>query len=279
MTLRLLADGLDPLDLDDWADGIVNTSVEVGGPTDRAVTFDRPDRDGDDDYTRYEGARAVTVGLAIVENPHTRRALVDRFAPFMHASKRITLELGTKGDAPRTLSVRPMPVPVQWNNPTGMELVWSFKTVGSPYWRGEDRTVDLTPKPPPPGFTFPLEFDLTFPAPPAGQTIDAFNGGSVDADWVWTITGPVEGPALRNEDTGDEVALPGLTLTEGQTAVVDSATRRVTVDGQARFSTVDHASSTWWRIPARQTVTVSMPVASYSDPAVGVLAYADTHHS
>lgn len=133
MALRLTADGLDPLDLTDWTDGIINTSVEVGGPSDRSVAYDRPHADGDDDYTRHEGARVVTLGVVLVESPHTRRALLDRFAPFMHASKRITLEFAPPDEPPRRLTVRPSPVSVQWNNVASTTLAWSFKTVGSPY--------------------------------------------------------------------------------------------------------------------------------------------------
>lgn len=279
MTTRLLAEGLDPLELDDWAAGMSVPSVEVGSPADRAVAFDRPDADGDDDYTRLEGARVVTIALAITEGTHTRRALLDRMAPYMHASRRITLEYGRNGDAPRRLTVRPMPTSITWDNPAVSDLAWSFKTVGSPYWQGEARRVDLVPRPPPPGFSFPLSLPLSFPSVPAGQLITVHNLGSVAADWVWTIDGPVDGPALRNETTGEEVSLPRLSLIEGQSAVVDSGSRRVTVDGQDRFSLVDFTSSTWWRIPAAQVVTVSMPVADYSDPASGVLAFSDAHYA
>lgn len=275
--LRLTCDGLDPLDLDAWDDGIIDTEVQVGEPTVRDVAFDRPGSDGNVDLTQHVSSRAVTVSLTLGESPHSRRALLDRMSPFMVPSRRVTLHMAPGSDPARRLLCRPDPTSVSWQNPAVVELAWSFRSVGSPWWLGEARTVDLSPMPPPPGFTFPLSFPLSFPPLPPGYLIEAFHAGTIDADWTWTVDGPVTSPSLRNEATGEAVQLTGLTLLAGQQAVVDSASRRVTVDGQSRFAAVDFDSTVWWKVPAGRTVVVSMPVAAFSNPAAGVLSFSDSY--
>lgn len=266
--VRLSAEGLDTVDLNDPSDGLVNTSIEVSSPAARDVAYDRAADDGNVDHTSYVGARAITVAVDLRTRPHTRQDLVDRLAPFMHPARRLWIHYGS-----RRIWVRPVDSPLAWQNPASVPLAWQFRTVGAPWWLGEDRTIDLAPLPPPPGRTYPLTFDRTYPAT-TSTTADLFNAGSHEADWTWTIEGPARRPMLRNETTGEVVSLKGLDLLEGQTAVVTRATRTVLVDGARRFGAVDQAATTWWPIPRGQS-SVTMPVAAGS--GTGTLAYSDTY--
>lgn len=276
MSVRLLPDTGDPVVLNDPTEGIVNVSVEVGAPSPRDVSFDTAGADGNEDHTTYVGARAVTVAVTLSERPHTRQALIDRLSPHMHPRNRMWLEhTPAPGRAPRRLRVRPDDAPIQWANPATMDLVWTFRTVGRPWWLGESRELDLDPVGPAEGFGFDLEFDLEFPEAVTGVNV-ATNSGSLDADWVWTVRGPARQPALRNEDTGEKVWLRGLTLLEGQTAVVDSATQTVTVDGAVSYGVLDQATVTWWAIP-RGSTPVRMTVAAATGTPDGTLAWSDTY--
>jgi hypothetical protein len=273
---RLLCDGLDPVDIEDWARGYVLVSVDVGSPAPRDLVADRPRADGTDDRTVHVGARAVTLSIELVESPHTRQALVDLIAPFMHPSRRVTIETATEpGAAPRRLLVRPEEASLTWERPGHLPIDWSFRTVGAPWWLGEERTLDLAPAPPPPGRTYDLSPPRSYPdAAPVIAT--AVNAGSWDASWVWTIAGPVSRPRLRNEVTGDEVVLRGLELLDGQVAVVDGGARSVHVDGQRRYAAIDQARTTWWSLPPGST-PVSMPVAAATAAPDAALVWSDTY--
>lgn len=278
MSVRLLPDAGDAVELNDAAGGIVNVSIEVGAPTAREVAYDRAGQDGNDDHTHYVGARAVTVTVDLRERPHTRQALLDRLAIVMHPRNRLWLEHATvPGQPARRLRVRPADLPVAWDNPASLVIPLAFKTVGRPFWLGEQRLVDLTPDGPGPGLAIPAVMPLTFPAAPS-RVAHAYNAGTEDAVWQLTLTGPVRNPSLRREDTGEVVALR-LTLLDGQAAVVDSDTRTVTVDGQPRYAAVDQDATSWWQIPPRTSVPVSLPVAAATAPGVGVLAFADTFYA
>lgn len=277
MTRLLSADDVehDPVELDDPTEGLTVPTIEVGSPSVRAVAFDRAGMDGSDDWTRHVGARAVTVTVDLRTRPHTRQALLDRVAPLMHPRRRLWLEHSSSpGQAPRRLLVRPDDAPVEWGNPAMLVVPWEFRTVGAPFWLGEDRSVDLLAAIDAPGFTFPLTFDLTFPEAPT-TVAQALNAGTTDAEWVWTVTGPSVGPSLRREDTGEVVSLRGLTLLSGQTAVVDSYARSVTVDGAPHYSAVDQTATDWWRLPAGRQVSVTMRSRAGS----GTLAFSDTFYA
>lgn len=274
--MRLTGDGLDPLDLDVWDDGSVVTSVEVGGPNVRESVIDRPGVDGTDDRTVLVGARAVTIGVTLTASPQTRRALVDRMGPFMHPGRRLTLHMAVDG-VTRRLVVRPEPVSLPWDRPGVLEMTWSFRTVGSPFFAGEARVLALQPSLPPPGRSYDLVRPRVYPEGTVTLAV-AFQGGDTPAAWVATIHGPCTGPAVRNEDTGATVALPGLTLTAGQTAVVDSGARTVTVDGEPRYQAIDPRLTTWWLLPPG-TTPVRAPMATASGDAMVDLAWSDTFYA
>lgn len=263
------------LDLSDWGDGYVTLGVEVALPTAREVVEDLPGRDGTDDRTRYTGARALTLALDLCERPHLRQALVDRMAPFMEVWRRPALHVATELGAPfRRLNVRPGDASLNWAQRAHLPLSWGFRTVGDPWWYGEDRILDLAARPPAPGRLSPLVTPRTYPDAPEGLVASAFNAGNRMAAWVWSIDGPVTNPSLRNETTGQAVVL-ALRLQPGQTAVVHGADHKVFVDGQRRHSAI-RRGTTWWHLSPGET-PVTMPVESASGDVAARLAWSDTY--
>lgn len=88
--------------------------------------------------------------------------------------------------------------------------------------------------PPTTGLQFPLVFPLDFGAGPVGGNLTVVNAGSV-ATWpTFTIVGPVTGPVVTNHATGQQLLFnPTFTITAGQTLVVDTDQRQVTLNGVA----------------------------------------------
>lgn len=76
---------------------------------------------------------------------------------------------------------------------------------------------------------------------------DLTNAGSRPTPPLWTITGPCVTPRL--ELVGSAFLEFDLTLSAGQTIVVDVLNRTATIDGVGKVSTKT-LRSTWWELPA-----------------------------
>lgn len=76
------------------------------------------------------------------------------------------------------------------------------------------------------------------------ETAAVLNDGTADAEWVCTMSGPLQDPVLVLD--GREVRFTG-TVAEGSVLVVESRSRRVRVDGVPRQGWVSVLSD-WWSI-------------------------------
>lgn len=272
--IRLHADGIDSLDLEDWGLGYVTTSIDIGMPTIREVTQNLTDADGTLDLTSLVGARAITMSVALLDGPQSAQDLFDMLAPFLGAGRRVTLEVGTTPDRPGRRIVARVGGDVNqpWRRPGQVVLALPWRSVGYPFWLGEEHTLDVVARPPAPGLIPPLTPPVTVPLNPDDSRI-ATNLGNQPAHWVARISGPCRVPRLRNESTGREVVLAGMNLLAGQVAVVDSLTKSVKVDGQNRAVST---GSRWWQLAPGES-RLSVPATSSSLPSMASFAWADTY--
>jgi hypothetical protein len=85
-----------------------------------------------------------------------------------------------------------------------------------------------------------LEFNATpnfvFGSVVAPQTFAAENRGTVNASWTASFTGLLTNPILMHLESGAQMAFTG-TVEAGETLVVDSASRSVSIGGASRY---------WW---------------------------------
>lgn len=272
--ILLHADDLDSLDLEDWGLGYVTTSVDIGTPDLREVTQNLPDADGTLDLTQRVGARAITMSVALLDGPWAAQDLYDQLAPFLAAGRRVTLEVGTTADRPgrRIVARRGGDVNQPWRRPGQVVLALPWRTVGYPFWLGEEHTLDVAARPPAPGIIPPLTPPITVPVNP-DDSRTATNLGNQPAHWTAVVNGPCRVPRLRNETTGEEVVLTGLNLLAGQTAVVDSFAKSVTVDGTSRAAST---GSKWWQLAPGES-RLSVPAATSSAPATASFSWSDTY--
>lgn len=276
--VTLTSPGIDPLELDDWDEGWVVSSVETGSPQTREVVASRPIGHGTIDRTRFVGARAVTVGVALVEQPHALRQLLDRLAPYLDPGRRSTLTVSDGFDV-RSLPVRAAGgTSVPWEKAGFMRLSLGWVSVGYPFWLGPERGVVLSPTAGAVGAGVipPVTPPITLAAgPPDGMIVD--QSGTIGAHWIAEIDGPVSDVSIMNTTTGEQVALTGLSIIAGQKLVVDSFARTVTVDGESRFAAVDTAISTWWTLPPGVS-EIAAPASSTATPSQVWFRYADTFY-
>jgi hypothetical protein len=283
VTWRVHGDGLPPVELDDWSAGLHAMSWEIGSPQVRAITSLAPGRDGTRDRTRRVGARAVTVNIAAVAGPSSLRHLVDRLAPYCDVSRRFRLtHTDPDTGAQRSLQVRSDgELGQSWDTFTWMSLPLGFVTVGLPFWRGADRVVSLgfTEDQGEPGITFPVTFPVAFPGgTPGADSGIVHNAGSAAAPWTATIEGPATALRLENVTHGTALQLFPMALGPGETMILDSYERSVTVGGDRRYDVaVVGNGSDWWDIPPGDS-HLRMIAAGASTPAQVSIAYADTYY-
>lgn len=279
--IRLQAAGVDNLVIDDWANGINCSQLDIGWPSVRAVSENRPGSDGTIDETKFMGARAVTVRLDVTagENGSTRRSNLDLISRFCHPGLRPRIvwvdptggyERGIdlradQGSAPFTSSQHST-IQVSWVAPAGV--------ITSEGWMA----VDIYPSSDVPGRTYPLTFPRVYPSSVGGpETV--VNAGTISAEWTARIYGPVTGPVLENVSTGEWIGFPGLTIASGDYLALNSANRTAVLNDVAsasRYSYFDFAGSTWWRLAPGSSL-VDFSASSAVSPAMVWFEWSDTY--
>lgn len=107
------------------------------------------------------------------------------------------------------------------------------------------------------GLEFGAVAPFVFGTGGSGGAMSCPNEGTFPTPWVATFTGPLVGPVLRLEATGEQVSFSGATVASGQTLVVDSTERTVLLDGTtSRYSWLA-PTSRWFELAAgANTVTL-----------------------
>jgi hypothetical protein len=241
-----------PLDNPDY--GIVVSDVDFGFPAVRAVITNRPGSDGALDDSQFHGSRVVSVTGSVYDGTSfTRPQLLDRFAAYCHPSRRPTLVWSDSGQDLRYATLRVDQHSGPRSNPslTKIQAQW---TVPDGVVRSlAERSVDLEPSQAAPGRSFATwnANPLTFPSFIGGPG-DALNLGSTWSDWRALVYGPCVGPAITNVSTGATISFSGLTIAAGDYLDVNTATHTAilnSVPGSSRYSFLDFATSSWWRLP------------------------------
>lgn len=269
------------LDLEDWDAGYIVEQVDIGAPNIREAVNDRPLAHGTFDYTRWSGARTVTLNMALVPGTSSRRRLLDGLAPFLDPGARSTLHVATDKLGPyRQIQVRASgDLSAPWERPPYVRVTLGWTTVGSPMFRSDDVheggfawSVAGVP-----GRTYDLTFDRIYPESPAIRGL-VINDGDQPGDWVAEIAGPLSSPAVHNLTVGQTVATTGLTVLRDQTLVIDSSDMTVMLDGiSSRYGSLDFTKTSWWKLVPGTNVVILEGAggqaggSSATDPVTGEL--------
>ena len=240
------------LGLDDPDQGWIVTKVDPGTPVPRDATYEYPGDDGTVDTTSLVGGRNIIIGLSLVGA--NNQARLDLLAPYLNQRARPTLEVATVyGEPRRSLTVRRTDFDHSWERPGRLNVTVGFRSVGSPYWRGEERMATAWPDEQVPGAAFPLSFPITFPDATGIGAASVTNSGTVEVPWVARIFGPVTAPELILGATGERVAFKSsLTVAPGDYLTVDSFNKTALLNGlpgSPRYSHLDFPATDWFRLP------------------------------
>lgn len=104
------------------------------------------------------------------------------------------------------------------------------------------------------GLAPPLTPPLALPAGAPPMAVACTNAGSYETRPTVLITGPITGPAVVNQTTGQVVSFSGMTLAASDQLLVDLSTKTSYLNGAYRTADV---SSSWW-VLQRGTTTVQV---------------------
>ena len=120
------------------------------------------------------------------------------------------------------------------------------------------------------GITFPLTLPVTFGSGISSGSITVTNSGNA-ATWpTFTLTGPLTGPTIINANTGQQLRFaPSYVLEDGQTMVIDTDARSVTIDaGVSRRDAL--ISADWFPLPAGVPTTITLASTGTYDAGAGL---------
>lgn len=93
------------------------------------------------------------------------------------------------------------------------------------------------------GIAPPWTPPITLPAGAPPMSVSCTNGGNFQTEPTVTITGPITGPAVVNQTTGQTVSFSGLVVGASDVLVVDFYNQQGSLNGSFRPGDV---SSSWW---------------------------------
>jgi hypothetical protein len=118
------------------------------------------------------------------------------------------------------------------------------------------------------GLTFPLTFPLAFGTPGTPGSTTVTNTGEVPTWPVYTLTGPITGPVITTGGAKLRFATD-FELALGQTAVIDTDTRSILINGVARPDLLIQRE--WAYLPPDVPTVVAFTGQGVYDPAAGLV--------
>ncbi|TDV47851.1 phage distal tail protein [Actinophytocola oryzae] len=224
----------------------------ASGPDVRLSLASRPQRDGGFDAESFRSVRVITLeGLAIAPDRDAKERAKNRMGAVLADGSTLSELTVRERTVVRRAMVRlSAGTKIVDRGPHGFEFSLQVTAPDPLRQAVEPRTARCGLPRPGPGVTFPLGFPLAFGEPVDGS-LSMTNAGTAVAWPVWTITGPVNQPVIRNDSTGQRLAF-SLRLAEGDTLTVDVAARTVTLGGASRRSML-LPGSTWFGLPPGTT--------------------------
>jgi hypothetical protein len=248
----------------------------LGYPTLRSSTVDNFGMHGGSKGRHYAPARQFTVEMNIQGSENAlaysvlRSQLGIAFQPRSQPHDELPFVYQVPPNIKRFVSCRPtdfiMPMDTRYANIKYPHVTLRFECSDPRHYDLETKTEIATLPSPGGGLDFPLQFPLDFGAG-SSSVVQLLNNLDAPAHWVASISGPVSNPRIEAvSDIEDEVfflEFSGLTLITGETLVLNSRDRSITLSGQSRRSLLIPGSR-WFTIPPYpDSLTINYTSADY----------------
>jgi hypothetical protein len=255
LTALRLEDGSRVLDL--RSEGYQVGRLEVGFPTVRPVTQQRPDGDGEIDTTTRHGAAAVSMDVVLVPGASSLTALRDALRSFCHPASRPYLVVEQDGQQRRIrlradVQTAPLTDPLHqqvqaaWRAPDGvMESLAEHIGTSPAIAAGTG------------GRSYPRTYPVGYAGSSAAGSVTVMNEGTVDVRPLLKLYGPASDPRVENQSTGEQMLFTGLDIAAGDWLEIDCRDKTIRLNGlpgQSRYARLDFAASDFLRlIPGANT--------------------------
>jgi hypothetical protein len=265
----------------DFDDPVRLQALSVGYPDVRASSTPMPGQDGEVDITRYTGASAVTLDLAVQDNDVVGRDVwLDRIRGYCRPGRRAWLHVAsTDWPAERRILVRGDQAPVQFTQPGVQKISVGFRAPRGLWESTQLRSQVLFPTSGGAGgAALPWTFPLTFAGGNVPGSSTLTNDGTVDALPFVDVYGGCSNPALKLLSTGQQLAFSGLTVQPGDFVRIDMQRRVVLLNndpGQSRYSALDFATLAWWGLPPGDSPVAFVP-GNPSSACQAIIYWRDT---
>lgn len=121
------------------------------------------------------------------------------------------------------------------------------------------------------GLLFPLLFPLLFGTGATSGSMELVNGGTTAVWPLWTIRGPVSGPAIVNVDTGETLQFASsFTVPAGVDCFVDTDNKTVTMQGINRRDAL--VTAQWFELQPGSDTSIRFTSTGIYDPAATLTA-------
>jgi hypothetical protein len=275
-----LSEMLDLMDYD--ANGIIVDSVDLGYPDVREDTGVWTDANGTWDFTRFFGARGITLGGTLVDSARgTRSMSYKALIPYLDPAARPVLVYSFDGDDHFAyLNLRAAGYSGAITNPVITKWSAQWKCPDAIAYDLESNSVTIIP-----GVTgsFGRTYttpQLQTPTPTSGWTPNRYypvmggaayglasNNGTAVTWPIIQIFGYCTVPAIINDTTNKTFAMAsGYTVNAGEVLVIDTRQRAVYLGtpNASRYNQVDFSRSSFWPlIPGDNHITF---VPATADP-------------
>jgi hypothetical protein len=280
-TVRLEADGLDPLDLSDES-GWFGVVLDVGDPTTREVVEDAPDADGTIDSTSLIGSRPVTLQVVAFPEVESLWTMRQRLKAFTDPRRRPIMYVQFDPAAPRQrvmLRRSRLTDPYRWDETADLVVSWV-----APYGILESAehhaavaaaSGDGTDS----GLVAPIVAPFSLNASAVAGAVEVVNAGTAHAYPVIRLYGPsTAGGELVNDATGLALVFgSGFDIDAGDFVEIDfrAKTIRYNADpADSRYDGLEFGVSRWWTLqPGAQRIRWAP--ATFTPPAQAVIYWRD----
>lgn len=246
------------LDLN-WLNGYVPQSIDLGFPDIRGNVQKRPSANGTYDYTRFFGASAVNIQVALESSgmpiPVSDRKLEDALSRWLNPLRRSRLVWRAAGEEDwRQVLVR--------GDDKNRKIALARTSFGNLSMvfrapKGYSQSLEQFQKNLPfngaeSGRTYDLTFDRVYPASAAVGVVDVENLGNVDVHPILRVYGPCTDFRVENITTGMALRFKNtFALLADEFIVIDLEEGSVLMGGDVgndRYNEIDVTTTEWWTL-------------------------------
>lgn len=248
---------------------------DPGFPGVRSVRVPRPGWNGESDYTRYHGSKAVSLVLRLYSATSSIMAVLSALRSWASPARNVQLFYTPDGMAERVLYLKgdqlgqPLPLAAITSGVVDVQVQWACPD-GIEYSSAVTQTSILLQNATSGGRTYPLVYPRTYTSQIGTGAAVVTNAGKVDSAPIIRMFGPVTGGKIANDtDGGKYLEFSGYALGDTDYVEINMGAKTVQWRGEAGANANRRANVTtpgWWVLKPGDN-TIRFTAASGATPS------------